>query len=164
MGRILLDHLQDVSLRSLLLATLAAAVLWPAWGRRSAAAMHAVWSTVLAGMLVLLAAGPLLPAIRLRILADTSAQAAAPAPEWREVAFLLYAAVALVLLMRVAAGLARRLKLWKRLTGASSGMRSRWRSPRICGAGSRRFSTRGDALRAVSAKRDGPRSSRAASR
>ena len=74
MGRILLAHLQDVSLRSLVLASLSAVMLWPAWGRRSAAASHAVWAIVLAGMLLLFATGPILPAIPLRILADGGAR------------------------------------------------------------------------------------------
>src|SRR4051812_19255973 len=94
-----LAHLQDVSVRSLVLATLAAAVLW-LMGRCSAAARHAIWSIVLAGMLVQFAAAPLLPPIPLRILAETSPRSPAGASSWRGIAFAIYAAVALLLLIR----------------------------------------------------------------
>jgi len=104
MGRILITHLQDVSLRSLLLATLAAAILWSLRRRPNAAASHAVWSTVLAGMLLLFAAGPLLPVIRLHILADPSPSAGAALSPWREAAFVVYTAVASAMLFRVAWG------------------------------------------------------------
>src|SRR5215472_1423981 len=104
MGHTVLAHLQDVSLRSLLLATMAAAALRTVRGKRNAAASHAVWSAVLAGMLLLFVAGPVLPAIRLPILADASPQSATPAPAWREIAFIVYAAVTLILLIRVASG------------------------------------------------------------
>src|SRR4051794_13415922 len=104
MGRILLAHLQDVSLRSLVLATLAAAVLWPVWGRRSAAARHTVWSIALAGMLLLFVTAPWLPAIPLHILGEASAQVLDATTAWREIAVAIYAVVAFILLVRVAAG------------------------------------------------------------
>lgn len=105
MGRLLVSHLQDVSIRSLLLASFAAGALWLARGRRSAAAGHAVWSLVLAGMLLLLLAGPVLPPIPLHILqADAAAALPASLPSRYPLAFVIYAAVAAALLLRVFAG------------------------------------------------------------
>lgn len=111
MGPGVLAHMEDVSLRALLPAFLAAVVLWTARHRRSAAASHAVWSVVLAGMLLLFAVGPILPSLPLRILAETSLRAELLPPAWRDMAFAAYAAVALVFVVRLMAGcwLIRRL-------------------------------------------------------
>jgi hypothetical protein len=111
----LLAHLQDVSARSLLLATLAAA-LWPVWGRRSAAAGHAVWSAVLAGMLLLFAAGPIVPAMPLRVLADGPSPPLLPA-----FALVIYAALAVAMLLRVAAGCWMIRRLARAATPVDSG-------------------------------------------
>ena len=62
-----MDLLLSVSLRALVPATVAAAVLWIA-RVRGAAARHAVWTVVTAGMLLSGLLGPLLPIIPLRIL------------------------------------------------------------------------------------------------
>jgi BlaR1 peptidase M56 len=107
----LLPHLQDASLRSLLPAILGAVVLWTIRHRRSAAAHHAVWSAVLAGMLLLFWVGPFLPALPLRILPEVSPRSELLAPAWRDTAVVLYGAVALVFGLRLLTGcwLVRRL-------------------------------------------------------
>ena len=64
----MLDHLADVSIRSLLLALPAAIVLWMLRSRRTAAMQHAVWAAVVYGMLALFAFGQALPRLLLRIL------------------------------------------------------------------------------------------------
>lgn len=68
MGSNILAHLVDVSVRSVLVALAAAAVLWALRSKRNAALEHAVWTMVLGGMLLLLAVGPVLPELPLRIL------------------------------------------------------------------------------------------------
>ena len=106
-----LAHLVDVSLRALAPAALAALLLWTLRGRRSAAASHAVWSLVLAGMLLLFSLGPVLPVLRLRVLAEGSLRAEMLEPVWRDAALGLYFVVAMVLLVRLFVGcwLIRRL-------------------------------------------------------
>jgi hypothetical protein len=95
MGPGVLAHLQDVSLRSLAgVSGRHGAVDEQA--RRSAAASHAVWSVVLAGILLLFAVGPILPSLPLRILAETSPRML-PQPAWRDIVLVLYVAVALTL-------------------------------------------------------------------
>ncbi len=64
----MLAHLADASIRSLLLALPAAIALWILRNRRTAALQHAVWTAVVCGMLALLAFGPALPRLPLRIL------------------------------------------------------------------------------------------------
>jgi hypothetical protein len=101
----LLSHLQDVSIRSLLLASLAAMALWLLRGRRSAAIRHAVWSLVLTGMLLLLGLGPVLPPIPLRIVDSATARIPlSDLPSRYPAAFFIYIVPAVVLLLRVAAG------------------------------------------------------------
>ena len=63
----MLAHLADVSIRSLLLAAAAAIVLRVFRGRTTAAFEHAVWMTVVCGMLALLAFGEVLPRLPLPI-------------------------------------------------------------------------------------------------
>src|SRR5882762_507721 len=79
----ILSYLAGVSMRSLGLLGLALATIWV--GRvRSASARHAVWTLVAAGMLVLAALNPVLPAIPVRVLQlaaiDTSAVVIPEAP------------------------------------------------------------------------------------
>jgi uncharacterized protein (TIGR03435 family) len=64
----MLAHLVDVSIRSLLLAIAAAVILWSMRNWRTAALQHAVWATVVCGMLTLWAFGRTLPRLPLRIL------------------------------------------------------------------------------------------------
>ncbi|MBV8729339.1 MAG: M56 family metallopeptidase, partial [Acidobacteriia bacterium] len=128
----MLTHLADVSLRSLLLALVAAAVLWVLRNRRTAAIEHAVWSIVMIAMLGLFAFGEVFPRLPLRVLGGRIA----PAPEarsgeiaplqdrvysempqpltpatphrpldWKIVAMGAYAAVALAFLARFSAGI-----------------------------------------------------------
>lgn len=67
-----LSFLASVSARSLILFGVAGIVLLA--GRvKAAAARHAVWTVVAAGMLVLAATGPLLPAVSLRVLRPVAA-------------------------------------------------------------------------------------------
>ena len=61
-----MDHLLQGSIRSILLAAVAAVGLWRV---RSASVRHAVWALVTASMLVQIALGPVLPEIPLRVLA-----------------------------------------------------------------------------------------------
>src|ERR1700748_1594078 len=75
----MLAHLADVSLRSLLLALLAAIALLILRGRRTAALQHAVWTAVLCGMLALFAFGQSLPRLPLRILHSQALPAATAA-------------------------------------------------------------------------------------
>ncbi len=131
----MLDHLLDVSIRSVLLALPAGIALWILRSRRTAALQHAVWATVVCGMLALLMFGQALPRVSLRVLnRPASAQPAienlpvletmvAQAPVrlgpvttrrtigWREVVVYVYAAMAFVFLGRFAVGalLVRRL-------------------------------------------------------
>ena len=77
----MLTHLADVSIRSLLLASAAALVLWMTASRRTAALQHAIWTAVVCGMLVLFAFGQVLPRLPLRILNRPAAPVAANAPQ-----------------------------------------------------------------------------------
>lgn len=54
----MLAHLMDVSLRSMVIAAIAAAVLWR---QKGAALRHAVWAAVVCGMLALFLFGRALP-------------------------------------------------------------------------------------------------------
>ena len=76
----MLEHLADVSVRALVLAAIAAAVLWR---RRSAAMQHAVWTAVAVGMLGLFVFGPALPKLPVVVTTRHAAPvrlAAPPAP------------------------------------------------------------------------------------
>jgi len=73
----MLKHLLDVSIRSILLALLAIAALFIARRVRTAAMQHAVWTTVVCGMLALFALGEYLPRIPLPIPARTTSVPAA---------------------------------------------------------------------------------------
>jgi uncharacterized protein (TIGR03435 family) len=64
----MLLHLADVSIRSLLLASLAGIAMWLLGNRRTAALQHAVWALVMCGMLALFAFGQALPRFSLRVL------------------------------------------------------------------------------------------------
>jgi TonB family protein len=122
-----LSYLASAAARSLALFGVAGAVL--AVGRvKSAAAKHAVWTVVAAGMLILAALGPLLPALPLRVLRPVAGPApipdvavlvvsgavtgqlpvpaAPPSPAftWQDAALAVYLAVAAVLLGRLAFG------------------------------------------------------------
>jgi beta-lactamase regulating signal transducer with metallopeptidase domain len=134
----MLNHLLDVSIQSLLMALVAASVLWLARRGRSAALQHAVWTAVVCGMLSLFVFGGYLPRMPLRIPARTVSLPAtsivastdlpvprqeftsaptrveAPTPrslDWNEVALAAYFVIALMFLIRFAFGifLARRL-------------------------------------------------------
>jgi len=76
----MLAHLADISARSLLLALLAAIVLWILRSVRTAALQHAVWATVVCGMLALFALGQTLPQLPLRVLDGPTPAATAPPP------------------------------------------------------------------------------------
>jgi uncharacterized protein (TIGR03435 family) len=73
----MLIHLADVSVRSLLLAGVAAGILWILRKRGTAALQHAVWTAVVCGMLALFVFGQALPRIPLRVL-DRPADSASP--------------------------------------------------------------------------------------
>ncbi len=75
----MLAHLADVSIRSILLAAVAALTLLMVRGRRTAALQHAVWVAVLCGMLALFALGQTLPRLPLHVLRSATAPAALPA-------------------------------------------------------------------------------------
>lgn len=133
----MLPHLLDVSIRSLVLALIAVAFLAMPRRRRTAALEHAVWTTVVCGMLALFSFSQLLPPLPLRILSSpatlqvTPRTAAAetpaidpvfeqtPAPastaarplSWQDVLLWTYLAVAFAFLIHFATGiwLARRL-------------------------------------------------------
>jgi beta-lactamase regulating signal transducer with metallopeptidase domain len=132
----MLAHLADASLRSFLLALLAALILWFLRSHRTAALQHAVWAAVVCGMLAFLAFGQTLPRLPLRILNSPApvhtASSHAPddltfsklsrdpaqAPsatarpiDWSGVLLFTYAAIACAFLLRFVAGmfLARRL-------------------------------------------------------
>jgi uncharacterized protein (TIGR03435 family) len=139
-------HLLDTSIRSLILALAAACVLWMLRSRRSAALQHAVWTAVVCGMLALVAFGQMLPRLPLRILTNPAAappRSASPlweAPpsegaldfpalalakpqrsiDWSDVAIYAYAAVAFAFLARFLMGmfLVRRLLKQSSLSGA----------------------------------------------
>ncbi len=127
----MLNHLLDVSIRSVVLAALAAMALFIARRMRIAALQHAIWTTVVCAMLALFAFGGLLPRVPLRILTpktavpayaivappDPSAPAiefaSAPAPldtpasqatDWSEWTLAAWAVIALAFLFRFAIG------------------------------------------------------------
>ncbi len=75
----MLAHLADVAVRSLLLAALAAVVLWMLRRTRTAALQHAIWTSVVCGMLALFAFGQALPRLPLRLLERLAVAPAAPA-------------------------------------------------------------------------------------
>src|ERR1041385_3553470 len=64
----MLVHVADVSIRSLILALMAAAVLAVLGRRRTAALQHAVWVCVTCGMLALFAFGWALPRVALPVM------------------------------------------------------------------------------------------------
>jgi TonB family protein len=129
-----LSYLAGATLRSLCLLVLALAAIG-ILRVRTAAARHALWTSVVAGMLLLLAFSALAPPIAWRVLGGRSvapvdiavtvsqatqervSAAAAPAtpvrhrPSWSQVAVALYALVALLQLIRMSFGylFARRL-------------------------------------------------------
>jgi hypothetical protein len=128
----MLSHLADLSIRAVALGLIAAAALWAARGRRTAAMQHAVWTAVTVGMLTLFVFGSALPRLPVKVLRSevvlaprstemtrpialegvprhAPIQASAPREvDWFE---LGYAAIALALLARFAVGmfLVRRL-------------------------------------------------------
>lgn len=108
MARTMLAHLLDVSLRSTVVAMLAAAAVW-ALGRRRVAAAHRLWTGALCGMLALFAAGSLVPPVPLRVLAPVAASTVASG--WPEVILIVWAAIAFGFGVRLAVGwwLTRRL-------------------------------------------------------
>jgi uncharacterized protein (TIGR03435 family) len=131
----MLAHLADVSVRSILLALFASVVVWFLARRSTAALQHAVWTSVVCGMLALLAFGQVLPRLPLRLPHRATARASAiqqPAPpaiaqpvatesplpakasksiDWSVLAAYAYGAVALAFLAHLAIGMlfARRL-------------------------------------------------------
>ncbi len=74
----MLAHLADVSIRSTLLALVAALALWILRSKQSAALQHAVWTALVCGMLALFSFGQALPRLPLRVLAN-SANTSVPA-------------------------------------------------------------------------------------
>jgi uncharacterized protein (TIGR03435 family) len=134
----MLNHLLDVSIRSILLALLAVMALLVVRRVRAAAMQHAVWTTVVCGMLALFAFGEYLPRIPLPIVARnaplptssivapsdppelTTEVSSAPASieilpshsvNWSGLTFLTWLGIAVIFLLRFATGvlLARRL-------------------------------------------------------
>ena len=126
----MLAHLADVSIRSLLLALIAALALSALRRRRTAALQHAVWTAVVGGMLALFMLGAALPRMPLRVLTSPIVPSAAvalaspvlealpaqgndlpaPAPvarsiDWSEVALYAYAAITFVFLARFLTGI-----------------------------------------------------------
>jgi TonB family protein len=121
-----LGYLASVGVRSLVLFG-AAAVVLAAFRVKAAAARHAVWTVVAIGMLLLAALTPALPGLPLRLLkpapvavaplpnvpfpdaAASTAPAPVPAPAarrwtWQDASLAAYAAIALLLLGRLAIG------------------------------------------------------------
>jgi uncharacterized protein (TIGR03435 family) len=144
----MLAHLTDASIRSLLLAVVAAAVLSILRSRKTAALEHAVWAAVVCGMLALFAFGQALPRLPLRILDTPGAapalerfsqptlyfrapearvQPVAPAPvrrpfDWGSVVLATYGTIAFAFLVRFSTGmfLVRRLWATARETGRTA--------------------------------------------
>jgi len=126
-------HLVDVSIRSLVLVLVAAAVLWILRARRTAALQHAIWTAVVCGMLGLFLLGPAMPKLPLRVLRDApvpvqatrlvriaprlpidpSLPAAPVLPQpaqqvpinWSRIAYYAYASIAVAFLVRFAVGM-----------------------------------------------------------
>jgi uncharacterized protein (TIGR03435 family) len=135
----MLAHLVDIAIRSLVLASIAACILWILRTRRTAALQHAIWTAVICGMLSLFLLGSALPKLPLRILADApppiqptqpvrlavplfigesvASVPALPPPtsratfDWTRITIFAYAAIAFGFLARFAIGmlLVRRL-------------------------------------------------------
>jgi TonB family protein len=131
-----LSYLASVAVRSLILAVVTGAVIL-AFRIKSAAARHAVWTLVTAGMLVLALSTPLLPSLPWRVLRAKPAAAVPidfaaatitspahsrfgepnpqpPAPfhiRVEDVVCILYAPIALALLVRLAFGYAFTVRL-----------------------------------------------------
>ncbi len=123
----ILAYLAGVTARSLCLFVLALAAV-AILRVRTAAARHAIWTVVMAGMLLLTALAPLAPPVALRVLGSASLESidlTAPAaplvdsrssthskpsaptwqwPTWDQVAVAVYLLVALILLARLAFG------------------------------------------------------------
>src|ERR1700722_618419 len=78
-------YLETLAVRSLALAAIALAAIY-LLRVKSAAAQHAVWTAVVAGMLLLPAFGPVFPAIPLRILPPPAPVSPAPQPIQNEIA------------------------------------------------------------------------------
>jgi uncharacterized protein (TIGR03435 family) len=74
----MLNHLADVSIRAVVLAAIAAAVVWLPT-RKRAAMEHAVWTAVVCGMLGLFVFGRVLPHLPVRVLEPLPHAAAPPA-------------------------------------------------------------------------------------
>src|SRR5580692_10950820 len=74
----MLEHLAHVSIRALVLAAIAAVVLWASRGRRTAATEHAVWTAVVVGMLGLFVFGSVLPRLPVRVLRSEVVMATRP--------------------------------------------------------------------------------------
>ena len=66
----MIAHLADVSIRSLILSAIVAAVLGICRKRTSPALAHALWTTVVCGMLALFELIPVLPPLPLRVLSQ----------------------------------------------------------------------------------------------
>src|SRR5690348_3515521 len=107
MEKILLGYLADVSVRSLMLAVVAAALVGSVRGLRSPSLSHSIWSFVMGGMLLLPALVTVLPVFTLRILRpqwpDPLSQGMGSS-DWHFIALLAYAAVAAFLVLRVIVG------------------------------------------------------------
>ena len=117
-GPAMMAFLANLAVRSLAVAAVAAAAIW-LLRLKSAAAQHAVWTAVTAGMLLVGAAGALLPSIPLHILPAVPMLAESPRPHvaplaafairppappprgmaWQQIAAGLYAAGVLVFLV-----------------------------------------------------------------
>jgi uncharacterized protein (TIGR03435 family) len=149
----MLAHLAEVAVRSTVLAAVVALVLLLLRSRRTAALEHAIWSSVVCGMLMLLAGSWALPRLPIRVppaatsvLPVSSAGAvvmdlepqqararglvadAHQATDWVEVVTWSYGAVALLLLARFTVGvwMVRRL-----LSAAQPIERGAWESAQI---------------------------------
>ena len=68
----MLDHLLDISIRSLALMLIAASALLIPNVRRNAALQHALGTALACGMLALFLLGSILPKVPLRVLRDTA--------------------------------------------------------------------------------------------
>ena len=151
----MLPHLAEVSVRSIVLALAAAAILRILRRRSTAAQRHAVWTMVLAAMLMLLAIGRQFPRLPLRVLdnpahpVQANVMPGGVTPEsvpslqpqfaaggrsfdWRDALLCAYSLVALALLARLAAG----MLLVRKLVAAArplspEGLDLAWESGRI---------------------------------
>jgi uncharacterized protein (TIGR03435 family) len=137
----MLTHLVEVSTRSLLIAFIAALVLVIGRSRRSAALQHAVWLSVVCGMLALFAIGGMLPELPLHVFAgqvqnvqpatqtvtyqqiqpfEVSHRVNAPSPatrlDWARIALWTWATIALIFIVRLLTG----MHLVRKLMGKST--------------------------------------------